>query len=75
MWNVLLWNAIATVDFTWQEIRQTSIHLLKLRWNDHLVGYLSLLHHYGINKIYCISHFLVQNSNYFVKNVNHYRNL
>ena len=36
-------------DFTWQEIWRTSIHLFKVRWNDHLVNYFPLMYRYGIN--------------------------
>ena len=36
-------------DFTWQEIWQTAIHLIKVRWNDRLVNYFALMYHYGIN--------------------------
>ena len=28
-------------DFTWEEIWRTSIYLLKVHWNDHLVSYFS----------------------------------
>ena len=35
-------------DFTRQEISRTSIHLFKVRWNDHLVNS-ALICRYGIN--------------------------
>ena len=36
-------------DFTWQEIWRTCIHLFNVRWNYHLMSYLSLMYRYGIN--------------------------
>ena len=36
-------------DFTWQKIWRTSIHLFKVRWNDHLVNDFPLMYRYEIN--------------------------
>ena len=47
-------------DFTWQETRRTSIHLFKVRWNDHLVNFLPLMYRYGINTN------ILQNFDHFV---------
>ena len=31
------------------DMTNLSIHLFKVRWNDHLVNYLTLMYRYGIN--------------------------
>ena len=38
-------------EFTRQETWQASVHLFKVRWNEHLVSYFSLMYRYGINTI------------------------
>ena len=47
-------------DFTWQETWRTSIHLFKVRWNDHLVNFFPLMYRYGINTN------ILQNFDHFV---------
>ena len=58
-------------DFTWQEILQTSVHLFKVRWKNHLVNYFPLMYRYEINTNILHLTFFVQNFDHFVKNVNH----
>ena len=42
-------------------------HLIKVRWNGHLVNYLPLIYRYGINmNILHLTFFFVQNVNHFV---------
>ena len=54
-------------DFAWQEMWRTSIHLFKVRWNDHLVNYLALMYRYGINtNIFDLKFSRVQNFDHFI---------
>ena len=46
---VLVMNCFSQEDFTWQEIWRTSIYLFKIRCNDRLVTYFSLMYSYRIN--------------------------
>ena len=55
-----------------------SIHLFKVRWNDHLVNYFPLMYRYGINKN--ILHLTFSRAEFrsfwsFRSNFNHYRNI
>lgn len=47
------------------EVWRTSIHIIKVYWNDHLVDCFSLVHRSGINTNLFLQHFFVQNFYYF----------
>ena len=47
------------------EVWRTSIHIIKVYWNDHLVDCFSLMHRSGINTNLFLQHFFVQTFYYF----------
>ena len=44
-----LHNLMRTRIFYLTGVVTPPVHLFEVRWNNHLVNYFSLMHHYGIN--------------------------